>query len=163
MKIKEGINIEEVKDMILTSTPETAVYVGCDSQRFKEDDVWKVVYVRAIVIHKDSCHGAKIFWDSSVEIDYGSRRLRLMNEVYKATEIAMEIADIVGNRPFQVHLDINRNPIYESNVVMSEAIGYVRGMMGMDPVLKSDDPRADYPIAASAAADRFATRKAIWH
>jgi predicted RNase H-related nuclease YkuK (DUF458 family) len=160
-----AMNLEEVKEAIRSSTQTSAVYVGSDSQRFKDGKQWKAVYVTVVVIHMSSSKGAKIFWDCKSEIDYGSRRMRLMNEVYKTVAIAQEIVDDVGDRPFQIHLDINRDPNARSNEVMAEAIGYVRGVLDIEPVLKPGpgSRQIDYPVAASAAADRLATKKAIWH
>lgn len=160
------MDLEEVKEVIRNSSQETAIFVGCDSQRYKDIVGWKAVYVTVVVIHHDSSHGAKIFWDCSTEHDYGHRRLRLMNEVYKSVAVAQEILDDVGTRPFQIHLDINRDPNAKSNEVMAEAIGYVKGVLGLDPILKPKDDEVlskDYPIAASAAADRLATSKAFWN
>jgi len=158
------LDIKRVIEEIRNSSNESAVYVGCDSQRFKEGNSWYIVYVTAVVIHKDQAHGANILYGSEIVKDYsGSLHERLFNEAMKAVAVAMELQPIVEGRTFQVHLDINKNPDHKSNSVMSSAIGYVKGCLGLDPVLKSDDPMADYPIAASAAADRFATKKAVYH
>jgi len=58
------------------------------------------------------------------------------------------IADVVGERPFEVHLDINPNPDHRSSMIVKEAVGYVLAQ-GLKPVLKPD------AVAASAVADFF--------
>jgi len=48
-----------------------------------------------------------------------------MEEVSRAVYTALELIDVVGNRPFEVHLDINPNPQHNSSVILKEAIGFV--------------------------------------
>jgi predicted RNase H-related nuclease YkuK (DUF458 family) len=69
-----------------------------------------------------------------------------MEEVSRAVYTALELIDVVGNRPFEVHLDINPNPQHNSSVILKEAIGFVLAQ-GLKPVVK---PKA---IAASSVAD----------
>ena len=63
----------------------------------------------------------------------------------------MAIMDIVGDRPFSIHLDVNPSPLEGSYVVIQEAIGYVRAL-GLEAVVKPDS------IAANSAADRYAKK-----
>jgi len=99
-----------------------------------------------VVVHINSSRGAKIFWKVERTKKIESLRHRLMGEVDRAVYTALMISDVVGNRPFEVHLDINPNPRYDSNVVVKEAIGYVLAQ-GLKPVVKPNS------IAASTVAD----------
>ena len=45
------INLEEVSSFINSQTPETKIYLGCDSERFRMNDVWYADYILAIVVH----------------------------------------------------------------------------------------------------------------
>jgi predicted RNase H-related nuclease YkuK (DUF458 family) len=147
------INLEEVKDYISTQSPETKIYLGCDSERFKIDKVWYADYVIAIVVHIDGKHGCKLFGEVNREKDYDQKqdrpRFRLMQEVYKVSEMYLKLADVLENRSVEVHLDINPNEMHGSNCVINEAIGYIRGTCNVIPMVK---PRA---FAASYAADRY--------
>ena len=71
-----------------------------------------------------------------------------MNEVYKVAELYLELAIEISN-DIEVHLDINPNEIYGSSCVINEAVGYIRGMCNVIPMVK---PQA---FAASYAADRL--------
>jgi predicted RNase H-related nuclease YkuK (DUF458 family) len=147
------IDLQEVKQFIQAQSPETKIYLGCDSERFKIDKVWYADYITAIVIHIDGKHGCKIFGGVERERDYDQKqnrpRYRLMNEVYKVSQLYLDLADVLEDRLVEVHLDINPNEIHGSSCVINEAIGYIRGTCNVIPLVK---PQA---FAASYAADRF--------
>lgn len=152
-RVKETVfDYDTIRKLISESSDKTAIYVGCDSIRKRG----KVVFVTVIIVHMHnglSYTGGKLFKSVQVQPNYEKSpkalRLRLMNEVYYASEAAMNIVEAVGSRPFELHLDINPNPIYNSNVVVKEAIGYVLGTLGFAPKLKPDS------FAASIASDRY--------
>ena len=75
--------------------------------------------------------------------------MRLMNEVYKVADLYLKMADILEDFDVEVHLDINPNEMHGSSCVINEAIGYIRGMCNVIPLVK---PKA---FAASYAADRY--------
>jgi uncharacterized protein len=147
------IDLEEVKEFISKQTPETKIYIGCDSERFKIDKVWYADYITAIVVHMNGNNGCKLFGEVHRERDYDQKqnrpRYRLMNEVYKASELYLKLADVLEGRDVEVHLDINPSELHGSNCVINEAIGYIRGTCNVVPLIK---PHA---FAASYAADRF--------
>ncbi len=140
-------DIEEVREFIRRSSKESAVYVGCDSRQLKDS----TIFVTVVVVHINSNHGARIFWQVEKADRISSIRQRLLEEVSRAVYTALMIADVVGDRPFEVHLDINPNPDHRSSVILKEAVGYVLAQ-GLKPVLKPD------AIAATAVADFFAGR-----
>ena len=147
------IDLQEVKQFIQAQSPETKIYLGCDSERFKIDKVWYADYITAIVVHIDGKHGCKIFGGIERERDYDQKqnrpRYRLMNEVYKVSQLYLDLADVLEDRLVEVHLDINPNELHGSSCVINEAIGYIRGTCNVIPLVK---PQA---FAASYAADRF--------
>ena len=147
------INLEEVKEFISRQTPETKIYLGCDSERIRVNNVWHADYIIAIVVHKDGKHGCKLFGEVVRERDYDQKedrpRYRLMQEVYKVSEMYLKLADVLEGRDVEVHLDINPSEMHGSNCVINEAIGYIRGTCNVIPMVK---PRA---FAASYAADRY--------
>jgi predicted RNase H-related nuclease YkuK (DUF458 family) len=147
------LNLEEVREFIEAQTPESKIYLGCDSERFKVGKDWYADYAMAIVIHINGNNGCKIFGEVTREKDYDQKqnkpRYRLMNEVYKVSEMYLKLADILEERIVEVHLDINPEEMHGSNCVINEAIGYIRGTCNVIPMVK---PNA---FAASYAADRF--------
>lgn len=147
------IDLDEVREFISKQTPETKIYIGCDSERFKIDKVWYADYITAIVVHINGNNGCKLFGEVHRERDYDQKqnrpRYRLMNEVYKASELYLKLADVLEGRDVEVHLDINPSELHGSNCVINEAIGYIRGTCNVVPLIK---PHA---FAASYAADRF--------
>jgi len=147
------LDLNEVKEFITIQSPETKIYIGCDSERFRMNNVWYADYILAIVVHIDGKHGCKLFGEVIRERDYDQKinrpRYRLMNEAYKLSELYLSLADVLVDRQVEVHLDINPNELYGSNCVLNEAIGYIRGTCNVIPMVK---PRA---FAASYAADRF--------
>ena len=146
-------NIEMIRDFIQAQSPETRIYIGVDSERLRVDGVWMADYISAIVVHIDGKHGCKLFGEVTRERDYDQRvdrpNTRLMNEVYKVSELYLRLADVLEGRPVQVHLDINPDDHYASSNVVTQAIGYIRGTCNVIPMVK---PEA---FAASYAADRY--------
>jgi predicted RNase H-related nuclease YkuK (DUF458 family) len=147
-------DIDEVRKFIQNCSVSTSIYIGADSERYRNrDDLWCADYTVAIVIHLDSSRGCKVFGEVSSERDYDNRHdrpaLRLMNEVYRAAEMYLKLEDVIGDRHCEVHLDINPDMIHGSSCVVQQAVGYIRGMCNVTPMVK---PEA---FAASYAADRL--------
>jgi predicted RNase H-related nuclease YkuK (DUF458 family) len=151
------INIEEVKRFVFSQPENTKIYLGCDSERLIIDDVWYADYITAIVVHIAGNHGCKLFGEITRERDFDQRkdrpRLRLMNEVYKVSEMYLKLSQVLEGYEIEVHLDINPKEIHGSSSVMNEAIGYIRGTCNVIPFVK---PKA---FAASYAADRYKNLK----
>ena len=57
-------------------------------------------------------------------------RERLMYEASKSVGVAYDIADILKkyNVPLEVHVDINTDNHFKSNIALKEAMGYIKGM-----------------------------------
>ena len=152
--MSKEFNIDEVRDFIINSSESTCVYIGADSERYRgKDNHWYADYTVAIVIHIDGSRGCKVFGQVSTERDYDKRHdrpaYRLMNEVYKASSMYLELFEAIGDRHVEVHLDINPDELHGSSCVIQQATGYIRGMCGFAPKVKPD------AFAASFAADRL--------
>jgi hypothetical protein len=142
-------DLDGAKEYITNSSQTSSVYIGCDSKRFGKKDKRFVAYVCVVLIHLDSKHGAKMFSFEKVERDFGSLRQRMVNEAIMACEIGYEVRETVGDRVFEIHLDINPDKRHKSSVAVKEASGMVLGMFGQNPKIK---PEA---FAASTAADKL--------
>ena len=151
------INLNEVKTFIVSQSPETKIYLGCDSERMKIDGTWYADYVLAIVVHINGNNGCKLFGEVHRERDYDQKAsrpsMRLMTEVYKVSELYLKLAEVLEDRQVEVHLDINPSEMHGSSCVISQAIGYIKGTCNVIPFVK---PRA---FAATYAADRFRSLK----
>jgi uncharacterized protein len=147
------IDIARVKAYADQFNENTVIYVGCDSERIKVNDKWHADYITAVVIHIDGRHGCKIFGQVDREPDYdrvkNRPRLRLMNEVYRAADMYLKVAQAITDKEIVIHLDINPNEVHGSSVVINEAIGYIKGMCNVVPMVK---PEA---WCATFVADRF--------
>ena len=137
-------NIQEIKDYI-QDNPDAMIFIGCDSQKISSKKRKKLKikhktarFVTAVVVYQKDKN--KIFFEVSKERDIdikpGKPFNRMMNEVYKTAEITLELMDVLIDRTFQIHLDISTEEYNGSNVAMSAAIGYIWGVIGVEPVLK---------------------------
>jgi predicted RNase H-related nuclease YkuK (DUF458 family) len=146
------LDIEEVVTYINAQSDETKVYIGVDSERVKDNDVWYVDYLLCVVVHIDGRHGCKVFGGIKREKDFDKNlakpRMRLVTEAYKAAELYLTIQEQVAH-DISIHLDINPDELFGSSCAISEAMGYIKGVCGITPKVK---PNA---WAASIAADRI--------
>lgn len=146
-------DLQEVINFIQKTSDTTKIYIGADSERVMRRKQWYADYTVAIVVHHDGNRGCKVFGKTTSERDYDKKMnrpsFRLMNEVYRASEMYLELAEAIGLRHCEVHLDINPDVIHGSSCVVHQAIGYIRGTCNIIPMVKPD------AFAASYAADRF--------
>jgi len=155
--MKRKININEVTEFISAQSPETKVYLGCDSERYRMNGVWYADYILAVVVHIDGKHGCKLFGEVITERDYDQRRdrpkMRMMTETMKVADLYLRLAEILNDRTVEIHLDINPDERFGSSCAINEAIGYIKGMCNVIPLVK---PNA---WAASYCADRLKSLK----
>ena len=147
------IDVTELKTFIDAQSPETKIYLGCDSERVNIRGTWFADYAAVVVVHIDGKHGCRIFGEVTRERDYDQRKnkpaMRLMNEVYKVSALFQKLADVLEDRDVEVHLDLNPDELHGSNCVIAQAIGYIKGTCNVVPMVKPD------AWAASFGADRF--------
>jgi len=139
--------LEEAKQAILDSSQSSSIYIGCDSIRFRKNKQWYAKYSTVVIVHMDSKKGCRLFHESIDMPDYGNLKQRLLTEVQHAVATATEIIDVIGDRHLEIHLDINSDPKHKSSVAVKEALGWVKGSLGLDAKIK---PSA---FAATHAAD----------
>jgi predicted RNase H-related nuclease YkuK (DUF458 family) len=152
-KMMKTLDINQVAAFIRAQTPETKIYLGCDSERIKVDGKWYADYILAIVVHINGNNGCKLFGEVQRERDWDQKAsrpsTRLMTEVYKVSELYLKLEEVLDGREVEVHLDINPDEMYGSSCVISQAVGYIKGVCNVIPFVKPD------AFAASYAADRF--------
>ncbi len=152
---RKRMNLDEVKAFIRSQPETTKFYIGGDSERFRMDGVWYAEYTIVVVVHYEGSKGAKLFGEVTRERDYDQQKnrpaLRLMNEVYKISEMFLKLQDELKDRYVEIHMDINPKEIHGSSCVLQQAIGYIKGTCNIVPMVK---PNA---WSASFAADRYTT------
>jgi uncharacterized protein len=149
------IDVNELKQFIRETSEQSRIYIGCDSFRHKKNGKWFASFTVVVIVHIDGRHGCRVFGDITTEPDYDTNKkrpaMRLMSEVYKAVDMFEQLKDALGDREVELHLDINPNKKYGSSVVVDQAIGYVRGVAGITPMVKPEG------FAATHCADHFRT------
>ena len=147
------LKLEQVKQFISFQSEESKVYIGCDSEAYRKNNKNYANYYLVVVIHIDQLHGCKIFGEKITELDHSKDKkkptYRLMSEVYKASNLYLELAESIGNRECEIHLDINSEKKHVSSIVLEQAIGYVKGTCNIIPLVKPES------WAATHVADRF--------
>jgi predicted RNase H-related nuclease YkuK (DUF458 family) len=160
MKISKEINIKEVVDFINLQSNETKIYVGCDSECYKDNGKWFADFASVVVVHIDGRKGCRIFGaikkEEIHEPNKKKPRVRLMKEAYIIADLYKQLFEALGvDNPdaalnIEIHLDFNGKQEYGSSVVVEEAIGYIKAVCGTEPKIKPD------AFSASYAADRLA-------
>lgn len=144
--------IKEIRTFIESSSLESCIYIGTDSQRKRKG---KTRYATVIIVHYDGNKGSKVFGTIDVEKDVREKLSRpfnrMMTETWKSCEMYKLIEDSIGARKCEVHLDVSQDKKHGSNVALQAAVGYVQGVLGFEPITKP----AGASFAASCAADKF--------
>lgn len=145
--------LQEIKEYIKNTPKDTDIYIGTDSHKGRKNKVTR--YATVVVIHPSKRNGAKIFGTITTEKDVQEKKNRpfnrMMNEAFKSTELYLELADTIQERKCELHLDINPDEVHGSHVAHQSAIGYVKGVAGLTPVVKP----SDRSFAASVCADKW--------
>ncbi len=149
--MKSEINFVDILAYLEKCNSRTKIYVGCDSDRILSQGKFYADYTSVVVVHVNGNNGCKIFSETVRELDHDNQKkpyTRLMNEVYKVADLYHKTLLAIGDLNIEVHLDINSSDQHFSNNVVSQAIGYIRGVCNVEPMIK---PMA---WAATCAADR---------
>lgn len=147
-----GDLVQYIKDCINEDklTSEFHIFIGCDSLPNRYN---KATYSVVVCLYRVG-RGAHVVYsrESGVRI-YGKTRAerlknRLWDEVYRVVDLATLLtdSDLLNDQritDFQVHLDVNPNETFDSNVIHREAIGYINSL-GFDAYAKPDSPAASY-------------------
>ena len=148
--------VNEILSLLEDASPNTRVYIGCDSNRFRDkQDIWHASYTTAVVVHRideDGIgRGARVITHTDRMVDYDNNKskpmMRMMNEAYKTAEAYQQLEEALLEFDVEVHLDINDDPRFGSNCARQAAVGYLTGVTGRPVKTKPD------AFAASFVAD----------
>ena len=149
------IDPDVVLEYLTACPPDTKLYLGADSERFRVKGQWYRDITTVLVVHLGGRHGCKIFGEITREPDYEKNKsrpiMRMMAEVYSVAELFHRLKDVIDASEFdvEVHIDINPDLKAGSSCAIDQAIGYIKGVTGITPIAKPD------AFSASYAADRF--------
>lgn len=146
--------IDDIKTFLLDEPEESKIYVGVDSESYlNKNKVRMATYYSVVVIHKNGHNGCKIFGHKTTERDYSTDKKkptrRLMQEVYMASALYLELAEAFGEREVEIHLDLNPSSRHASNLIVEQAVGYIKGSCNVVPFIKPD------AWCASSVADKL--------
>jgi len=144
---------EQLVELLCSLSPDTRLYIGTDSFRFKICNVWHARYATVLVVHKNGRHGCTIYRSEHVARDYDEKKnrpsIRLMTEVQKSCELYTQLAPLIDSYDVEIHLDISNDTKNGSSCVATQAAGYVLGVTGIQAKLKPES------WAASTSADHY--------
>lgn len=146
------ITIDELREFLTSCGPKTKIYLGVDSERYRENGIFYADYILAVVVHMESSKGCKIFAEVHKEKDYDQKKNRpfnrMMTEVRKVCDLYERLKDVLLEHDFEIHVDISPYETCGSHCAYQAAIGYVKGVTQQNCVTK---PNA---WCASFGADR---------
>lgn len=138
------VGFESVMKAVDLSKEKCEIHVGCDSHFVSNKCVFAVV----VALYERGRGGNYFF--ARIKKDrklFENLKIRLLKE----TEYSITLAGLIkpAENDVAVHLDINPNPAFKSNVVFSPATAWVKSL-GYECIVKPD------AWAASGLADAYA-------
>ena len=120
----------------IDSKPGCKIYIGCDSSNLGD----KTTFATVIVLHKES-KGGHVIYSRQSEDRIRSRFERLWKEVELSVSAAHLLESWGFGKPDFIDIDLNPDPKYQSNTLLSSAVGMVESM-GISARWKSKSPWA---------------------
>ena len=114
--------------------PDMELLIGCDSQNRRKKTMFAIV-----VAMYNPGKGAHVVFKRWTERRGNSRNERLLKEVWSSVEVAEQLRQSGITNVKYIDVDLNPNPKYRSNDVLSSAKGMVEGM-GYDMRYKTLGP-----------------------
>jgi predicted RNase H-related nuclease YkuK (DUF458 family) len=134
-KVVENIG-SYIKDKI-KNIPYTKIYVGTDSQN--KDTITH--YVTAIVIHFNGNNGGHVIYAEEKVPIIKDRFTKLWGEVTRSLDVANFLKDDCGIPVQYIDLDLNSNVKWDSNKVLTSAVGLIKSS-GFEARFKPNDAYA---------------------
>ena len=116
------INLESYVPSVLKKSPNSLIYIGCDSQTTRN----KTIYATAVVFRYTN--GAHILYKRESYPVIHQLWPKLWKEVEKSIEIAEYLRVNCGIMATRIDLDYNEDPKYPSNKLVKAAVGYVESL-----------------------------------
>lgn len=119
---------EEIEDAIIrekNAGNELTICIGTDSQV-----KGATTEMATVIVFVRKGKGAFMYINSDKSQQKMTIKERMLAEVARSIEVGYELLNIFDmyDVDFEIHVDINTNPLYKSNDALKEALGYVLGM-----------------------------------
>jgi len=123
LPITEAVELTIQKE--LEAGHKLRICIGTDSQVRGKN----INFATVIVFLREGKGGFMLI-NSEIVVSEMKIRERMITEVAKSVTTAYELAEILTkyNIPLEVHVDINTDTTFKSNVALKEAMGYIKGM-----------------------------------
>lgn len=123
LPITEAVELTIQKE--LEAGHKLRICIGTDSQVRGKN----ITFATVIVFLREG-KGGFMFINSETVVSEMKIRERMITEVAKSVTTAYELAEILTKYdiPLEVHVDINTDTTFKSNVALKEAMGYIKGM-----------------------------------
>lgn len=118
--------------------PTDKVYIGTDSQNQKDKSIFGIV----VVFHKNN-KGGHVLYGKLILPKFKEKLERLWKEVELSLELAKYMMDQEVCIPDEIHVDLNPDPKYNSNKILTQAVGWIEAE-GFDVKYKPDASVASY-------------------
>lgn len=119
-----------------SKNPDYKIYIGCDSNNLLD----KTNFATVIVLHRERM-GGHVIYNRSSELRIRSRYERLWKEVEMSVSAAHLLESWGFGKPDYIDIDLNPDPKYQSNTLLSSAVGMVESL-GIKARWKSKSPWA---------------------
>ncbi len=140
------VTIENVIEFVRKKISTCEIHVGCDSHFAATNCVFAIV----IAVYEKGKGGTYFFARAKrARPLFSNMKLRLLKEVELAIQMADKISPFLKRENITVHLDINPDKRYKSNLVFTSATSWVKSL-GYQCVVKPDS------WASSWLADSYA-------
>jgi predicted RNase H-related nuclease YkuK (DUF458 family) len=123
LPINEAVELTIQKE--LEAGHNLRICIGTDSQVRGKN----ITFATVIVFLREG-KGGFMFINSEIVVTSMKIRERMITEVTKSVTIAYDLTEVLTkyNIPLEVHVDINTDTTFKSNVALKEAMGYIKGM-----------------------------------
>jgi predicted RNase H-related nuclease YkuK (DUF458 family) len=130
------INPESYLSDWISKNPDCKIYIGCDSSNLGDTTTFATV----IVLHKERM-GGHVIYSKESKPRIRSRYERLWREVELSVSAAHLLMGWGFGKPDYIDIDLNPDPKYQSNTLLSSAVGMVESL-GIKARWKSKSPWA---------------------
>lgn len=117
-------NIVEYIQEYLSNNDGIEILIGCDSQCYKSR---KTVYGVVIALYTPGKGAHVVCYKETTPIERNTA-VRMITETWRSIEIAEMLREAGLPKAKYIDLDLNPDPMYESNKTLRQAIGLVEGM-----------------------------------
>lgn len=138
LQSRKEVNLIPYCQDYINAQPQTEILIGCDSQNRKKETIYAVV----VGLYTPG-KGAHVLFNKFSTLREKDNISRLLNEVWQSVQVAEEFRNQLGITAKWIDIDLNPDPKYRSNQVLTSAVGIVTGM-GYNVRHKGNSPIMTY-------------------